>query len=77
MAHKNNKRLAPAQLRVLRQIGRAEDCGNYWWHSCSRTDLAIMRKLSVRGYLRQGVTPISTTFRQAIWLLPKGWAAIT
>ena len=43
MAHKNNKKLAPAQLRVLRQIGRAEDYGNYWWHSCSKTDLAIMR----------------------------------
>ena len=76
MAHKKNKKLAPAQLRVLRQIGRAEDYGNYWWHSCSKTDLAIMRKLSVRGYLRQGVTPIGTTFGQAVWLLPKGQEAI-
>ena len=70
------KKLGTAQMRVLRQIGRAEDEGNYWWHSCTRTDLSIMRKLSDRGYLRQGLTPIGITFGQAIWLLPKGMEAI-
>ena len=71
------KKLGPAQMRVLRQIGRAEDWGNYWWHNCTKTDLAIMRKLSDRGYLRQGLTPIGITFGQAVWLLPKGIRAIS
>lgn len=45
------KKLAPAQLRVLRICARAKANGYHWWRPVYRHDGLIFRKLIEKGYM--------------------------
>ncbi len=49
------KKLAPAQLRVLRICARAKANGYHWWHLVYRHDGLIFHKLIKKGYIVNGV----------------------